>query len=104
METGLIEPEEVLKCTKKYQNDNDKFSEFIEEYIEYNPYDETIYHSITSVYDLYKRWARRLEKLRTQNEQLRESVIWWHETCKATVSELYGLIEELKYTIKRIEK
>ena len=58
METGLIEPEEVLKCTKKYQNDNDKFSEFIEEYIEYNPYDETIYHSITSVYDLYKRWAR----------------------------------------------
>lgn len=52
----------------------------------------------------YKRWERRLEKLRTQNEQLRESGIWWHETCKATVSELYELIEELKYTIKRIEK
>ena len=58
MESGLIEPDEVLKCTKKYQKDNDKYSEFIDEYIDYNPYDETIYHSITSVYDLYKRWSK----------------------------------------------
>ena len=57
-ETGLVEPEEVLRCTKKYEKDNDKFSEFIDEFIEFNPYDETIYHPITNVYDLYKRWAK----------------------------------------------
>ena len=33
---------------------------------------------------------RRLERLRTANEQLRESGIYWHDACKDTVRDLLG--------------
>ena len=38
----------------------------------------------------FKIIERRLEKLRTANEQLRESGIYWHDTCKDTVRDLLG--------------
>jgi hypothetical protein len=33
---------------------------------------------------------RKMEKLRTANEQLRESGIYWHDACKDTVRDLLG--------------
>jgi hypothetical protein len=38
----------------------------------------------------FKIMERRLEKLRTANEQLRESGIYWHDACKDTVRDLLG--------------
>ena len=38
----------------------------------------------------FKIIERRLEKLRTANEQLRESGIYWHDACKDTVRDLLG--------------
>jgi len=38
----------------------------------------------------FKIMERRLEKLRTANEQLRESGIYWHDACKVTVRDLLG--------------
>ena len=32
----------------------------------------------------FKIMERRLEKLRTANEQLRESGVYWHDACKDT--------------------
>ena len=33
----------------------------------------------------FKIMERRLEKLRTANEQLRESGVYWHDACKDTI-------------------
>ena len=33
---------------------------------------------------------RKMEKLRTANEKLRESGIYWHDACKDTVRDLLG--------------
>ena len=38
----------------------------------------------------FKQIERRMEKLRTTNEQLRESGIYWHDACKETVRDLLG--------------
>ena len=38
----------------------------------------------------FKIMERRLEKLRTANEQLRESGVYWHDACKDTVRDLLG--------------
>ena len=38
----------------------------------------------------FKTMERRLERLRTANEQLRESGIYWHDACKDTVRDLLG--------------
>jgi FtsZ-binding cell division protein ZapB len=38
----------------------------------------------------FKQLERRLEKLRTTNEQLRESGIYWHDACKEAVRDLLG--------------
>ena len=38
----------------------------------------------------FKQLERRFEKLRTTNEQLRESGIYWHDACKETVRDLLG--------------
>ena len=38
----------------------------------------------------FKIIERRLEKLRTAKEQLRESGIYWHDACKDTVRDLLG--------------
>ena len=38
----------------------------------------------------FKTIERKLEKLRTANEKLRESGIYWHDACKATVRDLLG--------------
>ena len=38
----------------------------------------------------FKIMERRLERLRTANEQLRESGIYWHDACKDTVRDLLG--------------
>ena len=38
----------------------------------------------------FKIMERKMEKLRTANEQLRESGIYWHDACKDTVRDLLG--------------
>ena len=38
----------------------------------------------------FKTIERRMEKLRTANEKLREAGIYWHDACKETVRDLLG--------------
>ena len=38
----------------------------------------------------FKTIERRMEKLRTANEKLRESGIYWHDACKETIRDLLG--------------
>ena len=38
----------------------------------------------------YKSFERKMGKLRTANEQLRESGIYWHDACKEAVRDLLG--------------
>ena len=38
----------------------------------------------------FKIIERKMEKLRTANEKLRESGIYWHDACKETVRDLLG--------------
>ena len=38
----------------------------------------------------YKIIERKMEKLRTANEKLRESGVYWHDACKDTVRDLLG--------------
>ena len=33
---------------------------------------------------------KKIEKLRRANEQLRDSGVYWHDTCKETVRDLLG--------------
>ena len=55
METGIIEPEEVLKCTKDYQKNNDYILEFIDSELEkYEPG----FVTITDIIALFKTWAK----------------------------------------------
>lgn len=55
METGIVEPEEVLKCTKDYQKNNDFILEFIETELEkYEPG----FVTITDILALFKTWAK----------------------------------------------
>ncbi len=38
----------------------------------------------------FKLIEKKLEKLRRANEQLRDSGVYWHDTCKETVRDLLG--------------
>ena len=38
----------------------------------------------------FKIIERKMERLRTANEKLRESGIYWHDACKDTVRDLMG--------------
>ena len=38
----------------------------------------------------YKTIERKMEKLRKQNEQLRDCGVYWHDACKETVRDLFG--------------
>ena len=38
----------------------------------------------------YKAFERKMDRLRTANEQLRESGIYWHDACKEAVRDLLG--------------
>ena len=38
----------------------------------------------------FKIIERKMERLRTANEKLRESGIYWHDACKDTVRDLLG--------------
>ena len=38
----------------------------------------------------YKTIERKMEKLRKQNEQLRDCGVYWHGACKETVRDLLG--------------
>ena len=53
-----------------------------------NQLEKAIGKSITQTQ--FKRIERKMEKLRTTNEQLRESGIYWHDACKETVRDLLG--------------
>ena len=38
----------------------------------------------------FKLIEKKIEKLRRANEQLRDSGVYWHDTCKETVRDLLG--------------
>ena len=38
----------------------------------------------------FKLIEKKIERLRRANEQLRESGVYWHDTCKETVRDLLG--------------
>ena len=38
----------------------------------------------------FKLIEKKIEKLRKANEQLRDSGVYWHDTCKETVRDLLG--------------
>ena len=38
----------------------------------------------------FKIMERKMERLRTANEKLRESGVYWHDACKDTVRDLLG--------------
>ena len=38
----------------------------------------------------FKTIERKMERLRTANEKLRESGIYWHDACRDTVRDLLG--------------
>ena len=38
----------------------------------------------------FKIIERKMEKLRTANEKLRESGVYWHDACKETIRDLLG--------------
>ena len=38
----------------------------------------------------FKLIEKKMERLRKANEQLRESGVYWHDTCKETVRDLLG--------------
>ena len=38
----------------------------------------------------YKLIEKKIERIRKANEQLRESGVYWHDTCKETVRDLLG--------------
>ena len=48
----------------------------------------------------HKLIIKRMEELRTDNEQLRESGRYWHETCKTTVEDMFDLNKESKWKKK----
>ena len=53
-----------------------------------NRLEKAIGKSITQT--KFKRIERKMEKLRTTNEQLRESGVYWHDACKEAVRDLLG--------------
>jgi len=38
----------------------------------------------------FKLIEKKIEKLRSANEKLRDSGVYWHDTCKETVRDLLG--------------
>jgi phage/plasmid-associated DNA primase len=52
---GIIEPEEVLKCTKEYQKNNDYFLEFVEAELERN---DMTFLSVNDAFTVFKTWQR----------------------------------------------
>lgn len=53
--SGIIEPDEVLQCTKEYQKTNDIFLEFIEQECEKN---EAEFISYNDIFNSYKIWCK----------------------------------------------
>lgn len=53
---GLIEPEEIMKFTKEYESENDKYSEFINDYI---VKDSKGALKWTTVLEFYTKWYRK---------------------------------------------
>jgi phage/plasmid-associated DNA primase len=52
---GIVEPEEVLKCTKEYQKNNDYFLEFVENELERN---DMSFLSVNDAFTVFKTWQR----------------------------------------------
>ena len=55
IEKGIVEPDEVLQCTKEYQKNNDTFLEFIEQ--ECERFEED-FLSYNDVYNSFKMWCK----------------------------------------------
>ena len=55
MEFGIVEPDEVLECTKEYQKNNDTFLEFIEQECERC---EEEFVSYNDIFSSFKMWCK----------------------------------------------
>ena len=56
-QNGLVEPQEVVQFTKKYEQDSDHFLEFVNENIEDSDSSKD-YVTISSVWETFKRWFK----------------------------------------------
>jgi len=52
---GIIEPDEVMKCTKEYQQNNDNFSEFLSQMVVKS---EMEMLSVDETYEVFGRWLK----------------------------------------------
>jgi phage/plasmid-associated DNA primase len=55
VQTGIVEPDEVLECTKEYQKNNDTFLEFFEQEFEKH---EGSYITYTEISSAFKLWCK----------------------------------------------
>jgi P4 family phage/plasmid primase-like protien len=55
---GLVEPEEVMSCTREYQRKNDFVADFIAEAVDVVPQDPSAYVRVDDLYEEFKEWAR----------------------------------------------
>jgi P4 family phage/plasmid primase-like protien len=53
--TGITEPEEVLKCTKEYQRNNDFYLDFVENELEVH---DMSFVSVNDAYSVFKSWTK----------------------------------------------
>jgi P4 family phage/plasmid primase-like protien len=55
LETGVIEPEDVMRCTKEYQRNNDNFLDFVEQEMEK---DDRGFISINDAHSRFNSWIK----------------------------------------------
>ena len=70
---GIIEPDEVLKCTKEYQRNNDSFTEFVTQEI---VTDEMSTIDLPEIHGVFKKWCdnNAPEMKGLKSKQLREAL------------------------------
>lgn len=54
---GIVEPEDVLKCTREYQKSNDTMSEFVDDRVERGDPEQS-FVGLVELYDDFKDWLR----------------------------------------------
>jgi P4 family phage/plasmid primase-like protien len=57
LEYGIEEPDDVLKCTKEYQRNNDNYLEFLEQEVEKDPR-ERGFLCVNEAYSKFKQWIK----------------------------------------------
>ena len=92
---GILEPEDVMKFTKQYQNDSDNFTQFFDECIvEVNEYSDGSGEcvSLNEMYQLYSEWFAQNKGTKTavpKKKDLKTNAI--KKYGAATSNKWYGI-------------